>query len=220
LRGWGWTRKKSFFESIFCCIAFHFSIKNLLAFPQKKYANYIHASLFIRGNLQGMVTSTDDGHLVIKPSFTPESAEQEEEWLEILRVVLAMALSKRHMSIITYQPAHQVYSADVSYSLQPECVKCDYLHVTESIMTYDILREVCATPQFFFSALAFTPVVLYSDIESLTGCTENKIPDLTCEYICMNSNGSALYWLNPKNGADFALDMLAKQAPYLQVKTF
>jgi hypothetical protein len=165
------------------------------------------------------VWSTEDGHIVVKPSYTPENAEQEDEWLEILRVVVALALIRRHMSIITYQPAYQVYPADVSYTLQPESIKSDQLHVTERIMTYTILREVCATPQFFFSALAFTPVPLHSDIESLRGCAENKVPDLTCEYVCMNSNGSALYWLNPQNGAEFALDMLAKQAPYLQVKT-
>ncbi|XP_059474050.1 uncharacterized protein LOC132195830 isoform X2 [Neocloeon triangulifer] len=175
----------------------------------------------LRGNLQGVVSTTEDGHVVVKPSFTPESEEQEDEWLEILRLVVCLALNKRHMSIVTYQPTYQVFPAEISNILQPESIKSDYLHVTEAILTWPIIREICATPQFFFSAMALTPVPLPSDIETLRGCVENKIPDFSiCEYMCMNSNGSALYWLNPQGSAEFALDILAKQAPYLQVKTF
>ncbi|XP_065335033.1 uncharacterized protein LOC135936220 [Cloeon dipterum] len=175
----------------------------------------------LRGNLQGVVSCTEEGHLVVKPSFPPENEEQEDEWLEILRVVACVALRGRHMSVVAYQPAHQVFSAEISNILQPESVKSEQrLFVTESIMSWPIVREVCGTPQFFFSALAMTPVPLPSDLATLRGCVEHNLPDtIVCEYVCMNSNGSALYWLNPQGGAEIALDLLAKQSPYLQVKT-
>jgi hypothetical protein len=159
---------------------------------------------FIRGKWEAVEI---EGGIKISPTCPPENSKEEDEWLEIVQQVLAL-VAGRDLSIISYQSLEEILPTEILDIELPNATSIDELYVTKLALRLKFLRKICESPQFFSSALAIVSKYNYTDVKKFRGCNEKNIPAVDEEYICMNSDGSALYWLCGKRDAKLHLKLL------------
>jgi hypothetical protein len=179
----------------------------------------------------------DGRHLCIKPSSQPENEEQDEEWLEIVKLVVTVAVLRKQVGIIAKQSLTEILSYEAFNNIQnyDEHTTVDNLnelretyYVSSIFADQDLVREICGTPQFFCSFLLLLVLdsqgdglSIEKDLKEFELCeqlSERKIlPAVKNEVLCMTDAGFALVWFNPHLGISETLEILKPHFPYLEI---
>ncbi|XP_065336736.1 uncharacterized protein LOC135937512 [Cloeon dipterum] len=172
-------------------------------------------------DVHGIVSITNKGHIVMTSSFPPETNAHKNEWLQVVQSVVQTALENRQMCVITYQTPEEIFTGNYCDLLEPQDVESEFgLFMSKATITKSLVEKACDSLHFFCSFLAFVDCNFeLSKLEKLIGSTGEKMSEIANEFICMNSDGSALYWINPHNGAKQAANLLAENVqPILRVQ--
>jgi hypothetical protein len=144
-----------------------------------------------------------NGHILLKPSFSPENPKQVDAWLNIVFDFLKMFLMHREMCVVTWHRADHIFPTEminnISRMEMDELVETDLCYYNTKI-SESFMMTLSKSPQFVYSELALTPAPMIKDALKLQGSLKHQVlknvPKLAGEYICFTNDGTSLCWLN------------------------